>query len=51
MQRAKDAGALRTGFDPADFPMLLRMLTAVVDAHGGWRIDQSFGALNPKTVC
>ena len=32
VQRAKDAGALRADFEPADFPILVLMLTAVVDA-------------------
>jgi AcrR family transcriptional regulator len=32
VQRAKDAGALRADFQPADFPILVLMLTAVVDA-------------------
>jgi AcrR family transcriptional regulator len=32
VQRAKDAGALRADFAPGDFPILLMMLTSVVDA-------------------
>jgi AcrR family transcriptional regulator len=32
VQRAKDAGALRADFQPADFPMLILMLAAIVDA-------------------
>jgi AcrR family transcriptional regulator len=32
VQRAKDAGALRADFQPADLPILILMLTAVVDA-------------------
>ena len=32
VQRAKDAGALRADFQPPDFPILIMMLTAVVDA-------------------
>jgi AcrR family transcriptional regulator len=32
VQRAKDAGALRADFEPADFPILILMLTAIVDA-------------------
>jgi AcrR family transcriptional regulator len=32
IQRAKDAGALRADFQPQDFPILIMMLTAVVDA-------------------
>jgi AcrR family transcriptional regulator len=32
VQRAKDAGALRTDFQPEDLPLLLMMLTAVVDS-------------------
>lgn len=32
VQSAKDAGALRADFQPEDFPILILMLTAVVDA-------------------
>jgi AcrR family transcriptional regulator len=32
VQRAKAAGALRADFEPQDFPILLMMLTALVDA-------------------
>jgi hypothetical protein len=32
VQRAKDAGALRADFRPQDFPILIMMLTAIVDA-------------------
>jgi AcrR family transcriptional regulator len=32
VQRAKDAGALRADFQAADFPVLVLMLTAIVDA-------------------
>ena len=32
VQRAKDAGALRTDFEREDLPLLLMMLTAVVDS-------------------
>jgi AcrR family transcriptional regulator len=32
VQRAKDAGALRADFQPADVPMMFLMLTAVLDA-------------------
>ena len=32
VQRAKDAGALRADFQQADFPILVLMLTAIVDA-------------------
>jgi AcrR family transcriptional regulator len=32
VQRAKDAGALRADFEPADIPMMFMMLTAVLDA-------------------
>ena len=32
VQRAKDAGALRADFEQADFPILILMLTAIVDA-------------------
>jgi AcrR family transcriptional regulator len=32
VQRAKDAGALRPDFEPADIPMTFLMLTAVLDA-------------------
>jgi AcrR family transcriptional regulator len=32
VQRAKDAGALRADFQPADIPMTFLMLTAVLDA-------------------
>ena len=32
VQRAKDAGGLRTDFHPADFPILLSMLAVVADA-------------------
>jgi AcrR family transcriptional regulator len=32
VQRAKDAGALRADFKPEDLPLLIMMLTAVIDA-------------------
>jgi Transcriptional regulator SbtR-like, C-terminal domain len=32
VQRAKDAGALRADLQPEDFPILILMLTTVVDA-------------------
>ncbi len=32
VQRAKDAGALRADFEPEDLPILILMLTALVDA-------------------
>jgi AcrR family transcriptional regulator len=32
VQRAKDAGALRPDFEPQDLPLLVMMLTAVVDS-------------------
>jgi AcrR family transcriptional regulator len=32
VQRAKEAGALRADFQPPDFPILIMMLTAIVDA-------------------
>lgn len=32
VQRAKDAGALRADFEPEDFPILILMLSALVDA-------------------
>jgi AcrR family transcriptional regulator len=32
VQRAKEAGSLRLDFDPADIPILLVMLTTIVDA-------------------
>jgi AcrR family transcriptional regulator len=32
VQRAKEAGALRADFQPPDFPILVMMLTAIVDA-------------------
>jgi AcrR family transcriptional regulator len=32
VQRAKDVGALRADFEPEDLPLLLMMLTAVIDA-------------------
>ena len=32
VQRAKDVGALRADFQPADFPILVLMLAAIVDA-------------------
>jgi AcrR family transcriptional regulator len=42
VQRAKDAGALRADFEPQDLPLLVMMLTAVIDAAhdvapGLWR--------------
>jgi AcrR family transcriptional regulator len=42
VQRAKDAGALRADFEPQDLPLLVMMLTVVIDAAhevapGLWR--------------
>ncbi len=49
VQRAKEAGCLRPDFDPADIPILMVMLTTIVDA-GARRRAQPVAALHRGRV-